>query len=328
VLDFSHFIAGPFATMMLADFGAEVIKVEPAGEGDGFRRYPPSIGDEAVPYLWTNRNKRSIALDLKEAAGREVALRLADSEPVRAEPSIMDITTALMACNGLLAAIVARERTGIGQHVEVTMIDSAINLLGNFSLAYLATGISPTRFGNTQTTASPVGCFETLDGPIYLACANDRTFRRLAVDVLGHPAWVDDPRFRDSAARRENQRELMALLGTLFRDRRRDELLALMHASGVPAGAVRSVAEALDAPEVAERGLLSEIAHRTLGTVPNVGLPIRLSATPLVQPEGAPPLGADTEWVLRELLGCDDAEIRMLAAAGALGTGRFGHAGS
>lgn len=396
VVDFTHFIAGPFATMMLADFGADVVKIEAADEGDGFRRYPPALEDEGVAYLWVNRNKRGVALDLKEPAGREVALRLtdtadvvienfstgvmqrlgldyeavrrrnpsviycsvssygrsgsqadrvgfdpivqaesgfmsmngfADSEPVRAGPSIMDTATAMMACNAVLAAVVARQRTGVGQYVEVTMIDSAINMLGNFALAYLATGLSPSRFGNTQTTASPVGCFRTADGPIYLACANDRTFRKLAVDVLHRPEWVDDPRFRDSASRREHRDDLMSMIDASFRGRRRDELLAELHASGVPAGAVRTVAEALDAPEVAERGLLAEIPHRTLGSVPNMGLPIRLHGTPLADPRGAPPLGADTDQILRERLGCDDAEIRRLEASGALGASRRARAG-
>lgn len=388
VVDFSHFIAGPFATMMLADFGADVIKIESAGEGDGFRNYPPSLDGESIPYLWVNRNKRSVALDLKSASGRALALRLADAadvvvenfstgvmrrlgldyetlrtrnprliycsissygrdgpfahrvgfdpivqaesgfmamngfpdrEPVRAGPSIMDVSTALMSCSAMLAAVVARQRTGRGQYIETTMIETAVNMLGNFSLAYLATGLSPSRFGHSQPTASPVGYFETADGPLYLACANDRTFRRLAIDVLGTPGLASDPRFVDSAARRDNQRELLGLIADALRHEPRAALLARMHAAGVPAGAVRTVGEALGSHEIAELGLLSEIPHATLGSVPNVGLPIHLSDTPLADPVGAPPLGADTVAVLRELLGCTDAELSELSDAGAFG---------
>ena len=391
VIDFTHFIAGPFATMMLGAFGAQVIKIESAGGGDGFRHYPPSLGSEGVPYLWVNRNKRSVALDLKTAAGRELALQLAetadivvenfstgvadrlgigyqavsarnpsvvycsvsaygrsgphagrigfdpivqaesgfmsmngyaDQAPVRAGPSMMDISTAMMSCNAILAAVVARERTGVGQYIETTMIETAVNMLGNFSLAYLATGVSPSRFGNVQTTASPVGDFQTADGPIYLACANDRTFQRLVKDVLGRPELADDPRYIDSAARRTHQRELLALIADELRRHPRAELLARMHAAGVPAGAIRTVGEALDGPEIAELGLLSEIPHPTLGSVPNVGLPMRFAATPLATPVAAPLLGADTEDVLRELLGCTDQELRALADSGALGVRR------
>ncbi len=390
VVDFSHFIAGPFATMMLADFGAEVIKIESAGDGDNFRNYPPFIGGESVPYLWTNRNKRSVALDLKNAGGRDLALRLADTadivlenfstgvmdrlglgydtlsarnprlifcsvasygrsgpyaerigfdpivqaesgfmsmngypdqEPVRAGPSMMDISTAMMACNAVLAAVIARGQTGRGQYVETTMIETAINMLGNFSLAYLATGVSPSRFGNVQTTASPVGSFHTADGPIYIACANDRTFRRL-VEVLGRPELASDPQYIDSAARRTHQKALLALIADAVAGQPRAALLAKMHAAGVPAGAIRTVGEALDAPEIAELGQVSEIAHPTLGSVPNVGLPIHFSDTPLADPVAAPMLGEHTNEILRAVLGCSDADIASLAQAGALGKER------
>ena len=202
------------------------------------------------------------------------------------------------------------------------MIETAINLLGHFSLAYLSTGESPSRFGNVQTTAAPVGTFETMDGQIYLACANDRTFQRLATEVLGMPKLVSDPRFAGSAARRENRQPLMDKIAEVFRDQPRTQLLARMHEAGVPAGAVRSVGEALNGPEIAHLGLLSEIPHRSLGTVPNVGLPIHMSGTPLADPVGAPPLGADTDQVLRDLLGLSDSQLAELAAQGALGAAR------
>jgi crotonobetainyl-CoA:carnitine CoA-transferase CaiB-like acyl-CoA transferase len=373
IVDFSHFIAGPYATMILADMGAEVIKIESAGEGDGFRNYPPQVGGESVPYLWVNRNKKSVALDLKKAQGREVALELiahADVvvenfstgvmerlgldyasvarenprliycsvssygrsgpyasrigfDPIvqaesgfismtgdpgqqpgfRAGPSIMDIATAMMTANAIQGAYIARQRTGRGQRVDTTMIETAVNMLGNFSLAYLATGDSPVRFGNTQITAAPVGAFETATGAIYLACANDRTFQRFARDVLEDEAMANDPAYADSAMRRANQQQLIAEVARRLKQRDRDSWLARMHAAGVPGGAIRSVGEAMEAPEIRELGLLSEIPHPTLGTIPNVGLSIHFSDTPLADPVAAPLLGADTERVLGELLG-------------------------
>ena len=393
VLDFSHFIAGPYATMILADFGAEVIKIESAGEGDGFRNYPPMIEGESVPYLWVNRNKQSVALDLKTPAGREIALALVDQadivvenfstgvmarlgldyatvskrkpdliycsisaygrsgpyagrsgfDPIvqaesgfismngdpqqpgfRAGPSVMDISTAMMSANAILAALAARHRTGKGQLIETTMIETAVNMLGNFSLSYLATGVGPTRFGNTQTTACPVGAFETKDGAIYLACANDRTFQRLARDVLQDSHLADDPDYADSQKRRDNQKALMALVADKLKQGERAMWLERMHASGVPAGAIRTVEEAMNAPALQQLGLLSAIPHPTLGSIPNVGLPVHFSGTPLADPVAAPLLGAQTIEVLKRLLNFSPEQLRQAAESGALGHGAVG----
>ncbi|WP_038200244.1 CaiB/BaiF CoA transferase family protein [Xenophilus azovorans] len=389
IVDFSHFIAGPYATLILADMGAEVIKIETAGQGDSFRQYPPQLGDQGVPYLWVNRNKQSVALDLKSDEGRRVALELiakadvvvenfstgvmerlgldyatvsrdnpgliycsissygrsgpyADRvgfDPIvqaesgfismngdpalqpgyRAGPSIMDIATAMMSANAILGAYVARQRTGKGQMVETTMIESAVNMLGNFSLAYLATGTSPTRFGNTQATAAPVGAFETATGPLYLACANDRVFQRFARDVLDDPEMAEYPAYASSAKRRENQKQLMTEVGRRLKLHDRETWLARMHAAGVAGGAIRTVGEAMDAPEIRALGLLSEIPHPTLGSIPNVGLPMHFSGTPLADPVAAPVLGADTEKVLRDLLGYDAAHVARLRERGIFG---------
>jgi crotonobetainyl-CoA:carnitine CoA-transferase CaiB-like acyl-CoA transferase len=391
IVDFTHFIAGPYCTLILADFGAEVIKIESPGVGDGFRQYPPIVGGEGAPYLWTNRNKSSVALDLKSAAGRDVALALIDhadvvvenfstgvmarlglgyeavarrkpsiiycsisaygrsgpfadrvgfdpisqaesgfismngfpgQEGVRAGPSIMDLATAMMSANAILAALLARQRTGKGQLVETTLIGTAVNMLGNFHMAYLMTGTTPTRFGNTQTTACPVGAFETADGPLYLACANDSTFRRLMIDILKRPDVAEDPRYATSRDRRENSQSLMALIAAALRAGKRETWLAAMHAAGVPAGAIRTVGEALEAPEIRHLGMLGAVPHPTLGSVPNVALPIRFSETPVASPVAAPLLGAQTDEVLASVLGYDASRLAELARAGAFGEGR------
>jgi crotonobetainyl-CoA:carnitine CoA-transferase CaiB-like acyl-CoA transferase len=388
VVDFSHFIAGPYATLILADFGAEVIKIESAGEGDSFRNYPPLVGGEGVPYLWANRNKQSVALDLKTPAGREIAQRLIDQadivvenfstgvmarlgldyetvskrkpdliycsissygrsgpyanrigfDPIvqaesgfismngdpeqpgyRAGPSIMDISTAMMSANAILAALAARTRTGKGQYIETTMIETAINMLGNFSLSYLATGVSPARFGNTQTTASPVGAFDTADGPLYLACANDRTFDRFARDVLEDPQLADNPAYADSRKRRDNQKALIALIAERLKQGKRAMWLARMHEVGVPGGAIRTVGEAMEGAEIAELGLVSAIPHPTLGTVPNVGLPVHFHGTPVADPVAAPLLGANTSEVLERVLRYSPEQIQQASASGAFG---------
>jgi formyl-CoA transferase len=387
VVDFTHFIAGPFCTMILADFGAEVIKIE-SPDGDGFRQYPPHRDGEGAPYLWTNRNKDSVALDLKSKAGRDVALMLMDhadvvvenfstgvmrrlglgyetvkarnpkviycsisaygrsgphadrvgfdpiaqaesgfismnglpdGEGMRAGPSIMDMATAMMSCNAILAALHARERSGKGQLIETNLLGMAVNMLGNFHMAYLLSGKSPTRFGNWQVTAVPVGAFATSTGPIYIACANDGTFRRLMTDVLDKPELADDPRFLTSANRRVNNEALKAIITESFAAYTREDLLAAMRKSGVPAAAVRSVGEALNSDEVRSLGILGEAPHEKLGSVPNVALPVSFSETPVRAPRGAPLLGAQNREALQRVLGLDEEDLAALTRSGAFG---------
>ncbi|MGZ6022948.1 MAG: CaiB/BaiF CoA transferase family protein [Rhizomicrobium sp.] len=388
VVDFTHFIAGPFCTMILADFGADVIKIESPEGGDGFRQYPPHRDGEGAPFLWTNRNKASVALDLKTEAGRDVALALAetadvvvenfstgvmqrlgldyetvksrnprviycsisaygrsgphadrvgfdpiaqaesgfismngrpDGEGMRAGPSIMDMATAMLSCNAILAALHARGTTGKGQFIEANLLGTAINMLGNFHMAYLLSGASPTRFGNWQVTAVPVGAFDTKTGPIYVACANDGTFRRLMTDVLNKPDVAADSRFRDSSARRANNEALKAIVGEVLAQGTREDWLKAMRKAAVPGGAVRSVGEAIDSDEVRSLGIIGEAEHEKLGTIPNVALPVTLSETPMRKPRGAPLLGAQSEETLRRVLGCNEEHLVQLVRAGAFG---------
>jgi crotonobetainyl-CoA:carnitine CoA-transferase CaiB-like acyl-CoA transferase len=388
VVDFTHFIAGPFCTMILADFGAEVIKIESPDGGDGFRQYPPLRDGEGAPYLWTNRNKASVTLDLKTPAGREVALALMekadvvvenfstgvmgrlgldyetikarnagvvycsvsaygrtgphadrtgfdpiaqaesglismngrpDGEGMRAGPSIIDLSTAMMSCNAILAALHARARTGKGQLIETSLLGTAVNMLGNFHMAYLMTGVSPTRFGNWQVTAAPVGAFATRTGPIQIACANDSTFRRMMTDVLNRPDIADDPRFNTSAGRRTNNEALKAIVTEALAKGTREDWLAAMRKAGVPGGAVRTVGEALDSEEVRSLGIVGEASHEKLGRIPNVGLPITFSETPMRKPSGAPLLGAQNKDVLQRILGFNEDHLAALAHDGAFG---------
>jgi crotonobetainyl-CoA:carnitine CoA-transferase CaiB-like acyl-CoA transferase len=388
VVDFTHFIAGPFCTMILGDFGADVIKIESPEGGDGFRQYPPHRDGEGAPHLWVNRNKASVVLDLKTQAGRDVALALTekadvvvenfstgvmqrlgldyetvkarnprvvycsisaygrsgphadrvgfdpiaqaesgfismngrpDGEGMRAGPSIMDMATAMLACNAILAALHARARTGKGQLIETNLLGMAVNMLGNFHTAYLLSGVSPTRFGNWQVTAVPVGAFDTKTGPIYIACANDGTFRRMMTDVLNRPEVSADPRFRSNADRRANNAALKVIVGDALAQGTREGWLRAMHKAGVPGAALRSVGEAMQSDEVRSLGIIGEARHEKLGTVPNVALPLTFSETPLRKPQGAPLLGAQSKEVLRRVLGCDEENLVQLAHAGAFG---------
>jgi crotonobetainyl-CoA:carnitine CoA-transferase CaiB-like acyl-CoA transferase len=390
VVDFSHFIAGPFATMILADMGAEVIKIEAPGRGDDLRRYPPVDPrlKHGAPFLWANRNKRSVAIDLKSPEGVEVArdlIRTADvvvenfstgvmdrfgldyetcrkvrpsivycsvsaygregpfsdrlgfdpiaqvesgfvsmngypdREGVRALSPVMDISTAMMACNAVLGALVARERTGAGQAIEVSLFDNAVLMTGYASMQQLFTGTDPQRHGNTSPDTCPSGIFLGKDGAFYINCGNDKIFQRLMSQVIDRPDLASSDLYATGPDRIRRREELFAILGDAFAPHPWSHWQSRMRAAGVPCGKVRTVGEAIRSPEAREREIVTRIPHETLGWVPNVSLPIRFSHTPVVDPVAAPAVGQHTEQVLRDVLGYDDERLARLAQAGTFG---------
>jgi crotonobetainyl-CoA:carnitine CoA-transferase CaiB-like acyl-CoA transferase len=390
VVDFSHFIAGPFATMILADMGAEVIKIEAPRRGDDLRRYPPVHPElkHGAPFVWTNRNKQSVALDLKSTDGVAVARELvatadvvvenfstgvmerfgldyeacrkirpeiiycsvsaygregtfadrlgfdpiaqvesgfvsmngyADREGVRALSPVMDISTAMMACNAILGALVARERSGLGQAVEVSLFDNAVLMTGYATMQHLFSGANPQRHGNTSPDTCPSGVFQAQDCSFYINCGNDKIFQRLMSQVIDRTDLAGADIYATGPDRIRRRDELFAILGDAFAQQPWSHWQARMRAAGVPCGQVRTVGEAIRSAEARERGLVTRIPHDTLGWVPNVNLPIRYSRTPIVDPVAAPAVGQHTESVLSKLLGYDDARLARLTEAGAFG---------
>lgn len=390
VVDFTHFIAGPFATMMLADMGADVIKIEAPGRGDDFRQYPPVKADigQGAPFLWSNRNKRSVALDLKSAEGLAVARELvakadvvvenfstgvmarlgldydtcrkdnpqlifcsvsaygregafadrlgfdpvaqaesgfvsmngyADREGVRALSPVMDISTAMMACNAILGALVARERQGKGQAVEVALFDNAVLMTGYATLQHVFTGDEPRRHGNTSPDTCPSGVFQARDGAFYINCGNNKIFQRLMTQVIARPDLADDPAYATGKDRTQRRDTLFAILAEAFALQPWAHWQARMRAAGVPCGQVRTVGEAIRSPEARERQLVTRIPHAVAGWLPNLALPIRYAGTPLADPVAAPMVGEHTQQVLQEVLGYDAARCAALGAQGAFG---------
>jgi crotonobetainyl-CoA:carnitine CoA-transferase CaiB-like acyl-CoA transferase len=390
VVDFSHFIAGPLATMILADMGAEVIKIEAPGRGDDLRRYPPLHPDLAhgAPFLWTNRNKRSVALDLKSPEGLKVVRELiakadvvvenfstgvmerlgidyescrklkpeiiycsvsaygrdgafadrlgfdpiaqvesgfvsmngyADREGVRALSPVMDISTAMMASNAILGAIVARERSGLGQAVEVSLFDNAVLMTGYATLQHLFTGKETQRHGNTSPDTCPSGVFQAQDHSFYINCGNDKIFQRLMAQVIDRPDLAAETAYATGPDRIQRRDELFGILGEAFAQQPWSHWQARMREAGVPCGQVRTVGEAIRSPEARERAIVTRIPHSKVGWVPNVRLPIRYSRTPIADPVAAPAVGEHTNEVLRDLLGYDEDRMAQLAEAGALG---------
>jgi len=388
VIDFTRVVAGPACTQTLADFGAEVIKIENPDGGDDTRHYEHAdLAGESAAFVSLNRNKRGIALDLTKPAACDVARELIaradvvvenfssgvmkkyeldyasvapgnprlvycsisaygrkgpfasrpgfdpitqaesgfmslngfpDGPPVRTGPPAVDMLTGMSACNAILLALYARDRLGRGQHVEVALFDIALAMTQFYGMAYLMTGVNPSRQGNSPNGSPSVGVYHASDAPFYIACANDRLYRRLVIEVLGRPNLATGE-FGDRRSRTANKEKLRAILTGIFVQDTRENWVAKMKAANIPVGYLRTVEEAFNSPEVRERHRLSQIPHPAAGTVPNIESPLSLGLTPVIDPVAAPLLGQHTREVLSRKLGYDDARITALADAGVFG---------
>jgi crotonobetainyl-CoA:carnitine CoA-transferase CaiB-like acyl-CoA transferase len=388
VVDFTRVVAGPVCTQTLADFGAEVIKIENPDGGDDTRHYEHAdLAGESAAFVSLNRNKRGIALDLTKPEGCDVARELIaradvvvenfssgvmkkygidyasvaptnprliycsisaygrqgpfasrpgfdpitqaesgfmslngfpDGPPVRTGPPAVDLLTGMSACNAILLALAARDRLGRGQHVEVALFDIAVAMTQFYGMAYLMTGVNPSRQGNSPNGSPSVGVYEASDAPFYIACANDRLYRRLVIEVFGRPDLASGE-FGDRRSRTANKERLRAVLTGIFVQDLRENWVTKMKAANIPVGYLRTVEEAFNSPEVRERHRVSRIAHPAAGSVPNIESPINLGLTPVVDPVAAPLLGEHTKEVLRKTLGYDDARIAALSEAGVFG---------
>lgn len=391
VFDLSRVLSGPYCSMQLADFGARVVKLEHPQGGDDTRGFgPPFLGGESTYFMSINRNKESIAVDLKDPRGRELALQLASradvllenfrpgalerlgldyaslrernprliycsisgfghtgdpawvkrpgydlaiqgmggvasltgeqgGPPFKSGASIADLVAGLYALIGVLVALHARERTGRGQHVDVSMLDGQISLLTYQAGTYLNTGAVPTRRGNQHPSIVPFETHRASDGYVNLAVGNDSLWRAFCAAV-GPPleALASDARFATNAARVQNRAALAEVLEPLMATRSVAQWLALCDRAGVPCGPIHSVAEALSHPQVLARGMVVPLAHPTAGEIKVTGVPVRLSETPGSVRSAPPRLGEHTRATLAELLGLDDARLDELAAAGVL----------
>jgi formyl-CoA transferase len=390
VVDFTRVVAGPACTQTLADFGAEVIKIENPDGGDDTRHYEHAdLAGESAAFVSLNRGKRGITLDLTKPAACEVARELMaradvvvenfssgvmkkygldyaavaptnprlvycsisaygrqgpfatrpgfdpitqaesgfmslngfpDGPPVRTGPPAIDMVTGMSACNAILLALLARDRLGRGQHVEVALFDIAVAMTGFYGMAYLMTGKNPSRQGNSPNGSPSVGLYEASDAPFYIACANDRLYRRLVTDVLDRPDLASGE-FADRRSRTANKDKLRAILTGIFAQDQRETWVARMKSANIPVGYLRTVEEAFNSPEVRARHRVSQIPHPTAGFVPNIESPIHLGFTTVSNPVAAPLLGEHTREVLRKTLGYDDGRIAALAEAGVFSAG-------
>jgi crotonobetainyl-CoA:carnitine CoA-transferase CaiB-like acyl-CoA transferase len=384
VLELAQIMAGPTCGMLLADMGADVVKVEKLPGGDDARGYrEPRVNGVSAPFMMLNRNKRGIALNLKLPAGRDVLLRMVrDADvvtenfrrgtleklglgydvlsainpgliycaisgygrngpaadkggfdliaqgfaglmsitgepggvPVKTGNSVADINAGILAATGILAAYVHKLRTGVGQVVDTSLMEAALQQTYWHAAIYFATGESPGPTGSAHLLTAPYQAFHTRDGWINIGGANQANWERIA-DVLGHPEWRGDARFATNSARMANLPALVDAMNAVLVTRTNAEWISAFDAAGVPVGPVHTIGEALEHPQTLARDAVVALVHRQAGSTKALGCPLHFSRTPTSITRPAPMLGEHTRELLHEY-GYDDAAVDALVEAG------------
>ena len=237
-----------------------------------------------------------------------------DGEPMKVGVAVADLFTGMAAAQAVLAALIACDRDGVGQHIDMALYDCQLSMMANVGGAALASGTEPRRYGNGHPTVVPYQVFETHDGRVVIAVGNDRQFAALC-DLIGRPDLARDSRFATNAGRVDHREALLAQLEAEILKSTTEYWLSGLRAAGIPCGQVRGVAEALSAPETLAREMVRSVPHPTAGEVSLVASPLKLSGTPVVAPAAPPLLGQDSDAVLGEL-GFDPQAIASLRERG------------
>jgi crotonobetainyl-CoA:carnitine CoA-transferase CaiB-like acyl-CoA transferase len=237
--------------------------------------------------------------------------------PMRVGIPIIDILTGMYASIAICAALAHRAQAGVGQHLDLALLDTSMAFLSIQGMTYLTTGEAPGRIGNTHPSIVPYQVFPTRDGSVILACGNDNLFSKFC-EAAGCKHLVTDERFAKNAGRVQNRAILVPMLNDVFAQKSTKEWVAILEEAGVPNGPINSIAEAFEEEQVKARGVKFDLPHPTGGTVPMISSPMKFSATPLVQGTAPPTLGQHTEAVLGGILGLDAAGIAKLREAGAI----------
>jgi glutaryl-CoA transferase len=394
VFDLSRILAGPTCTQLLGDLGADVIKIERPGAGDDTRKWgPPYVKakdgkdtKESAYYLSSNRNKRSLAIDIAQKAGQALARRLiarcdimvenfkvgdmakyglayddvkkdnpaliycsitgfgqtgpyapragydmlaqglggimsvtgeSDGPPLKVGVGIADIMCGMYASSAILAALHHRDKTGQGQYIDLSLLDTQVAWLANVGLNYLTSGSVPQRVGNEHPNIVPYNVMPAADGHVILAVGNDNQFAKFC-DFAGEPALTQDPRFATNEQRVMNRRALYDRLDEVMRRKTQGEWVEGLAKLGVPCSPVNTVDQVFADPQVRARGMQIAMPHPLAGKgdVDLIGNPIKFTETPVAYRRSPPYLGQHTDEVLGELLKLSDAEMAELRAKG------------
>lgn len=389
VLDLSRVLAGPWASQILADMGAEVIKVEKPGAGDDTRAWgPPYLKDangnetsESAYYLSTNRGKRSVSINIATPEGQKIVRRLAseadiflenfkvgglkkygldydnlakvnpaliycsitgfgqtgpraeeagydfmiqgmgglmsftgteEAGPIKVGTAVADLTTGMYAVIAILGALHHRDQTGVGQSIDMALLDVQAGWLANQGMNYLIGGFQPKKRGNAHPNIVPYQSFETRDGHIIVAVGNDKQFEKLC-GVLGQPELAGE--YKTNRERVEHRDELVPVLIEAFKAKTRDRWLEEMHSNKIPAGPINNLEDVFAEAQIVHRQLVRDLDHPLSGKVPQVTTPIKYSKTDLEYKTPPPLLGQHTSEVLEEI-GLDKEAIKALKDKG------------
>ena len=396
VLELSRILAGPWAGQLLADLGAEVIKVERPRTGDDTRHWgPPYLKDgsgqdtsEAAYYLSANRGKKSITLNISTPEGQQVVRDLVQQcdvlienykvgglakyqldyaalsklnpqlvycsitgfgqtgpyahragydfliqgmgglmsvtgeqdhlpggGPQKVGVALTDILTGMYATTAIQGALIEREKSGTGQHIDLSLLDVQVACLANQAMNYLIGGQAPRRLGNAHPNIVPYQAFATADGHIILAIGNDEQFRKFC-QVAGRSEWAEDTNYATNAARVNNRTELCEKITTLLKMRDSQQWLDELEAVSVPCGPINTIDQVFDNAQVKAREMRVEVDHPFAKRIPLVANPIKYSKTPIQKPQAPPLLGADLQEVLTEVLDYSAQKIAELQANG------------
>ena len=387
VLDLSRVLAGPYCTMVLADLGAEVIKIEVPGVGDDSRSFGPFVGEESAYFMSLNRNKQSVVLNLKSSEGKDILRQMVkkadilvenfrpgtmdrlglgyaelaeinprliyaaisgfgytgpysqrpaydvvvqgmggimsitgspDGEPMRVGASIGDINAALFGTIGIMAALEQRHKSGLGQMVDVAMLDSQVAILENAIARYEVSGEVPGRIGNRHPSISPFSSVNASDGQLIIAIGNDGLWQKFCA-MVERTDLAADQRFMINKLRTENWEQLKPELAAVFVEHTADYWLDLLQSHGIPCGPINTIDKVLADPQVAARHMIEESVHPVAGRMRMAGSPIKLSGAPdTVVRTPAPMLGQHTAETLKSLLDLADEDIQKLKNKGVI----------
>ncbi|XP_041736983.2 succinate--hydroxymethylglutarate CoA-transferase isoform X4 [Coregonus clupeaformis] len=317
VLDLTRVLAGPFATMILGDLGAEIIKVERPGAGDDTRSWgPPFVGDESAYFLSVNRNKKvhtSVAVNLKDPRGAKIILE--DGDPVRPGVAMTDLATGLYTHGAIMAALLQRHKTGRGVHIDCNLLSTQVACLTHIAANYLNAGKEARRWGTAHESIVPYQGFRTKDGYLVVAAGNDKQFVKVC-KVLGLNHLSEEPNYKSNTLRVQHRQELLHILSQRFLEEVTGEWLRRFEGTGVPCGPINNIQQVFSEPQVANNGLILEMNHPMAGRIAVPGPAVRFSTFESREPMPPPMIGQHTVQVLRDSLSYSDDVINQLLASG------------